>query len=161
MTVLCEPLSDRERQIVKLGARGLTDKEIAERLAVSITTVRTYWVRLRRKLNASNRAQAIALALHEKEDQLHEAIAQLGQQPWLGIAVLDRYGHVLEANRTYRDMLGDASLPALSRNPGAFLRPRWVELPGSALRVLVAVVPMQSAEDRYAAYLIPSQFAIL
>jgi PAS domain S-box-containing protein len=56
-------LSSRELEIVMEAAAGLTDKEIAKRLDLSIASVRTYWERLRRKLDATNRGHAIALAL--------------------------------------------------------------------------------------------------
>jgi len=52
--------SPRERQVLKLAAEGLTDKEMAVRLGVSITTVRTYWERIRQKTGAVNRSQAVA-----------------------------------------------------------------------------------------------------
>src|ERR1044072_8712318 len=56
-------LSSRELEIVMEAAAGLTDKEIAKRLDLSIASVRTYWERLRLKLDATNRGHAIALAL--------------------------------------------------------------------------------------------------
>jgi DNA-binding CsgD family transcriptional regulator len=55
-------LSPREAQLLELAAHGLVDKEIAARLQVSVATVRTYWERIRKKLGASNRAEAVALA---------------------------------------------------------------------------------------------------
>lgn len=56
-------LSEREREILNLASTGFIDKEIANRLNISLTTVRTYWDRLRVKLGASNRTHAIALAM--------------------------------------------------------------------------------------------------
>ena len=56
-------LSSREREIVLLAARGLTDKEIKRRLGVSTSTVATYWKRIRDKLDTVNRAEAIAKLL--------------------------------------------------------------------------------------------------
>ncbi|MEA2554649.1 MAG: hypothetical protein QOJ65_2825 [Fimbriimonadaceae bacterium] len=58
-------LSDREREILFLAADGCTDKEIASTLGVAIGTVGTYWERLRTKLQAANRSEAIAKALAE------------------------------------------------------------------------------------------------
>ena len=59
----CDPqlLTDRELQIVRLAARGMTDKEICSELNLSLATVRTHWVRLRRKMKVSNRSQAVAV----------------------------------------------------------------------------------------------------
>jgi PAS domain S-box-containing protein len=56
-------LSAREREIVLQADAGLTDKEIAHELGLSVASVRTYWERLRNKLDANNRGHAIALAL--------------------------------------------------------------------------------------------------
>jgi DNA-binding CsgD family transcriptional regulator len=53
-------LSERESEIIALACEGLTDKEICRKLAISMTTVRTYWSRVRDKLGAANRAQIIA-----------------------------------------------------------------------------------------------------
>lgn len=60
---MASDLSTRELEIVLEAASGLTDKEIAKRLDLSMASVRTYWDRLRRKLDANNRSHAIALAL--------------------------------------------------------------------------------------------------
>ncbi|MBC8063244.1 MAG: PAS domain S-box protein [Chlorobia bacterium] len=67
-------LSEREQKILNLASSGLIDKEIATALDISLTTVRTYWDRLRSKLSASNRTHALALALPilleiEREDR--------------------------------------------------------------------------------------------
>ncbi|WP_328540356.1 LuxR C-terminal-related transcriptional regulator [Streptomyces sp. NBC_00344] len=48
-------LSDRERLIASLAAGGLSDKEIAERLSVSVRTVSNTLYRVYRKLGAENR----------------------------------------------------------------------------------------------------------
>ena len=40
-------LTERELEIVLLGAEGLPDKEIARRLGITHSTVTTYWVRMR------------------------------------------------------------------------------------------------------------------
>lgn len=165
METLREPLSDRERQIVRLGAKGLTDKEIADRLAVSITTVRTYWIRLRRKLGASNRAQAIAHALQEPDTcHLRDAAIRLSDTGWLGIAVLNEQSEVMEANAAYRSMMGDQPVATFARTGRSLETPRWVELPNGSRpsrRVLIAVVPLTRDGKIRAAYLVPDQFAMM
>jgi DNA-binding CsgD family transcriptional regulator len=50
-------LTRRERDVVKLVAEGLLDKEIAERLGISYTTVRTHLDRSFQKLGVSNRSR--------------------------------------------------------------------------------------------------------
>lgn len=56
-------LSPREHEILLLAADGQTDKEICRRLQISQSTISTYWGRLREKLGASSRSEAIAKAL--------------------------------------------------------------------------------------------------
>jgi DNA-binding CsgD family transcriptional regulator len=48
-------LSEREREVADLAACGLHDKEIARRLGISITTVRTHIDHAFRKLGVTNR----------------------------------------------------------------------------------------------------------
>ncbi|OGO23637.1 MAG: hypothetical protein A2144_01390 [Chloroflexi bacterium RBG_16_50_9] len=55
-------LSSRELEILKLLGEGLTNTEIANRLFIGESTVRTYLQRLLNKLNLKNRAAAIAYA---------------------------------------------------------------------------------------------------
>ncbi|MCD6287293.1 MAG: response regulator transcription factor [Anaerolineae bacterium] len=55
---LIEPLSDRELDVLALMAEGMTNQEIADRLFISINTVRTHAKSLYRKLSVRNRAQA-------------------------------------------------------------------------------------------------------
>lgn len=162
---LREPLSERERQIVRLGARGLTDKEIADRLAVSITTVRTYWIRLRRKLNATNRAQAIAHALTSLDRcRLKEAASRLADQPWMGIAVLDEGNKVVESNQAFRELVGDGPYPSLPRNSPEPQEPKWIEVDRpdqTTTKVLCTILPLGRDGRFRAAYLLPAQFQLL
>lgn len=48
-------LTVREREIARLAACGLSDKDISRRLGISITTVRTHFEHMFRKLNVNNR----------------------------------------------------------------------------------------------------------
>jgi DNA-binding NarL/FixJ family response regulator len=52
-------LTDREREIVVLVGRGLTNEEIAELLTISPTTVKTHVSRAMLKLHARDRAQLV------------------------------------------------------------------------------------------------------
>jgi len=55
-------LSAREIEVLQLAGAGLTNTEIASRLFISESTVRTYLQRLLDKLHLRNRSQAIAYA---------------------------------------------------------------------------------------------------
>jgi DNA-binding CsgD family transcriptional regulator/pimeloyl-ACP methyl ester carboxylesterase len=56
------PLSAREREVLALVARGLSDAEIAEHLVLSPHTVHRHVANLRRKLRQPSRAAAVAEA---------------------------------------------------------------------------------------------------
>jgi DNA-binding NarL/FixJ family response regulator len=55
-------MTDRERQVLVLLARGLSNTEIATRLHLSEATVRTHIGHLFAKIGARDRAQAVVFA---------------------------------------------------------------------------------------------------
>jgi DNA-binding NarL/FixJ family response regulator len=59
------PLSKRETQILQKVAYGATTKEVAEELGISPHTVKTHLERVFEKLGASDRAQAVAIAIRK------------------------------------------------------------------------------------------------
>jgi DNA-binding CsgD family transcriptional regulator len=60
-------LTKRERDVIILAGRGLTNVEIADRLYISISAVRTFLNRACTKLGARKRADAVVLALKQRE----------------------------------------------------------------------------------------------
>ena len=60
---ILEQLTCREYEVLRLLGEGLTNKEIAESLYVSHSTVRTYVSNILQKLNVTNRAAAAAFAV--------------------------------------------------------------------------------------------------
>jgi two-component system response regulator NreC len=61
-----ERLSDREREVLKLLADGLSLKEIATRLLLSVKTVDVHKTNLMRKLDLHSRADLIKYAIRRK-----------------------------------------------------------------------------------------------
>jgi DNA-binding NarL/FixJ family response regulator len=57
-----DELTDREREVMALAAYGLTNREIAERLLISLATAKTHVSRAMVKLHAHDRAQLVVLA---------------------------------------------------------------------------------------------------
>lgn len=58
-----EPLTVRELEVLTLAADGLLLEEVGAKLFISLDTVKTHLIRLRRKLGARNCTHAVALAL--------------------------------------------------------------------------------------------------
>ncbi|MCQ3948168.1 MAG: hypothetical protein DPW21_15965 [Anaerolineae bacterium] len=57
-----EALSEREREVLRLVAEGCSNQDIASRLVISITTVKTHMGNIFNKLGVASRTQAIARA---------------------------------------------------------------------------------------------------
>ncbi len=57
-----DPLSDKERQAIRLAGEGIATKLIAHRLCLSEGTVRNYLSEAIAKLNATNRIDAARIA---------------------------------------------------------------------------------------------------
>ena len=56
-------LSEREREVLSWMVKGLNNTEIAERLVVSLSTVKHHVSHILSKLGATNRAEAVVLAV--------------------------------------------------------------------------------------------------
>lgn len=63
-------LTEREREILASAAAGLGNKEIADRLCVSLDTVKTHLHNTYRKLGVTRRVEAILVYLKTKESRL-------------------------------------------------------------------------------------------
>ena len=83
-------LTNRERDVLILSSRGLTNLEIAEKLCMTTSAVRTFLNRAFTKLGASKKADAVQLALKLKEinvgdicslDEFANYLAPLGVEP--------------------------------------------------------------------------------
>lgn len=60
--LLLDPLSERELEILQLIAAGQSNKELAERLVLTVGTVKWHLNNIYSKLNVRSRTQAIARA---------------------------------------------------------------------------------------------------
>ncbi len=58
------PLSERERDVLRLLAAGKSTKSIADRLHIRLTTVRNHIQHILKKLHAHSRYQALAILFH-------------------------------------------------------------------------------------------------
>jgi DNA-binding NarL/FixJ family response regulator len=58
-----EGLSGREEEVLRLIARGFTNREIAARMDVSVKTVETHKARAMEKLGVDSRAGLVAFAI--------------------------------------------------------------------------------------------------
>ena len=59
---LFNPMSDRELEVLHLIAVGLSNREIAEKLFISLNTVKTHTKNINSKLNVNSRTKAVARA---------------------------------------------------------------------------------------------------
>ncbi len=60
-----QALTEREREVLSLVAEGLANAAIADRLVVSVHTVRNHVANLSAKLGASSKLEALAIAVRE------------------------------------------------------------------------------------------------
>ncbi len=75
-----ESLTDREKEILLFVAQGLTNRQIADKLGVSVRTVETHRYNMRKKTGFKNKAEIIQYALRKgliipadsDENLLHE-----------------------------------------------------------------------------------------
>jgi NarL family two-component system response regulator LiaR len=76
-----DPLTDREKEVLRLVAQGRHNQEIADLLAISEATVRTHVSHILTKLELSSRTQAALYALRRGIASLEDADAQLRHRP--------------------------------------------------------------------------------
>jgi DNA-binding CsgD family transcriptional regulator len=59
------PLSERQADVLRLLAEGLTDEEMARELSIGVGSVRSYRRQIYHRLGAKNGAHAVAIAARE------------------------------------------------------------------------------------------------
>lgn len=60
---LVEPLTPREREMLRLVASGMSNKEIADKLCLSLRTVKAHLSNIFNKMNVASRSEALVTAL--------------------------------------------------------------------------------------------------
>lgn len=95
-------LSGREREIVELAIRGLTNETISQELGLSTGTVNTYWMRIRSKVGGQARTDTIAKILFEQADRALQRALKL--QSVLALQ-LDENERLLRELRSERSLL--------------------------------------------------------
>ena len=69
-----DPLTEREMEVLRLVAKGMSNPEIARQLVVTEATVRTHVSNILGKLHLANRVQATLYALHEGITSLDDSL---------------------------------------------------------------------------------------
>lgn len=59
-----DPLTSREREVLKLIAQGMTNRKIAQQLTISINTVKSHRRQIYQKLDLDERADIVAYAIN-------------------------------------------------------------------------------------------------
>jgi DNA-binding NarL/FixJ family response regulator len=62
-SALAEPLTERERQVLAMLANGLSNRRIAERLAISENTVKAHVAAILAKFGATTRTEAVTIGI--------------------------------------------------------------------------------------------------
>lgn len=66
------PLTKKEMDVLRLAARGITNKEIADELNLKVQTVRSRLKKTFKKLNVSSRTEAVMYAMKKGWISIHE-----------------------------------------------------------------------------------------
>lgn len=81
-------LTQREREVLRYIARGLTNRQIARQLVVSVATIQNHVHSILEKLEVSNRTMAVVVAQH---------------RDLLSVEKIDDLNHVLVSEKLYSD----------------------------------------------------------
>ena len=65
MQPVSNPLSDREREVLRLAARGASNKLIAQELQLSVRTVHAHMRHIFGKLGVASRIEAVMLGVRQ------------------------------------------------------------------------------------------------
>lgn len=95
-------LSEREREVIRLTAQGLTDSAVGHELGLAAETVRSHWKRVRKRLGEISRAEVIRLLAQQEGNPYREVFENL-QTP---VGYADENGHYVDVNPAYSELTG-------------------------------------------------------
>ena len=110
-------LSEREREVVRLTAEGLTDAAVGESLGLAAETVRSHWKRVRKRLGDISRAEVVRVLALEEGNPYREVFEHLHSPVLYG----DPTGHYLDVNPAALEMLGYTRDEMLGQHIKSFL----------------------------------------
>jgi DNA-binding CsgD family transcriptional regulator/N-acetylneuraminic acid mutarotase len=131
-------LSKRELQVLEMIATGASNQEIAQKLVISINTVKVHIRNIFEKLGVQSRTEATLRAIQEGWVTVTDAEIEAGKEAELAPSPY----------RTY--LLGEASLPAMLP-----LWQQWYLLGAVLLTMLITILPLLSEEIRQDALRVP------
>ena len=79
-----EPLTDREKELLQMVATGVTNRQVAQRLTISVNTVKVHLRNIYAKLGAESRTEATMIAIREgwvSVESPGEALTPEGEGP--------------------------------------------------------------------------------
>jgi PAS domain S-box-containing protein len=95
-------LSEREREVIRLTAQGLTDFAVGQELGLAAETVRSHWKRVRKRLGEISRAEVIRLLAQQEGNPYREVFENL-QTP---VGYADADGHYVDVNPALSELVG-------------------------------------------------------
>lgn len=143
-------LSDREAEILHLAIEGMTDQQIAHHLEISVSTVNSYWVRIRGKVGFFSRTELAAKCLRAKsqaemrtimaQNEEYQRLAEQNQNDaeiiksaeWCraglaampeAVMVVDREGRILCTNELLNRLFGYGKEELVGQGVGTLMLP--------------------------------------
>src|SRR5476649_486121 len=102
-------LSARENEILSLAADGFTDMHIGDKLNISVSTVSSYWSRIRTKLGSLSRVEMVAAAIRQ---QAGAEIARMrAENQKLELAAINRSHQIDESKHSGYYRAGLEAIP--------------------------------------------------
>jgi DNA-binding CsgD family transcriptional regulator len=119
------PLSSRELEVADLVAKGLTNREIAQRLVISTRTVESHVEHIKAKLGFGRRARIVAWALDQASDQRGACVDESEKLPMTGPACGVRIAAVSHSTSSATAGIERGPLTGAAREGKRAATPPW------------------------------------